>query len=106
MRPVTSIETTDGVTAAAKVFTSMPLVEGVLISTKVRVLLHVPFTAKYMAWVRVSTQACTVPVFDVAAVAIPPVISAPAIKPATTFCDPWNFMVIPFMLELPSRHLF
>jgi hypothetical protein len=81
---VTFIETTDGVTSDAMLFTS------IVGAPKVSEVLEVgqPFElAKKIAWLLLSTHTFTPSGSDVAAVATPPTNVAPNRNPAMTFVD-------------------
>ena len=80
--PETNTETTLGVTAAAIDLTFM---EPAPKSTKVLDFGHVPSVDKYMACVRISTQAFTVAGAGVTAVATPPATKAPMRNPVPIF---------------------
>jgi hypothetical protein len=81
---MTLIDTTDGVTKDAMLFTSIvgaPSVIGVLVDE------HPELAARKIAWLFLSTQTLTPSGSVVAAVATPPARVAPKRKPAMIFVD-------------------
>ena len=82
--PFTAIETTEGETADAMVWTSR---EEPTISIRVRVLVQLPSVLANMALVRLSTQTFVGGVSGVTATATPPATTAPITKPLITFVN-------------------